>query len=162
MMCYYLNFHFLGQKVNAVPTIYNADILWVYEVNTHYCHGYHTEFPWVQETLGCDWERQVFSPWKQHRNPSYDGTFVWQRSLRGTKIFWCFGRQSNVEISRRNRVSEQLAKLMVWISQWYLMKLLSIQEVPMLRSVLQCCRLHLPSLLFRNMNTCGANTQTVI
>jgi hypothetical protein len=47
-------------------------------------------------------------------------------------------------------------------SQWNFMKLLSVQKVPMLRSVLQCYRLHLSSLLFRNMCICGANTQTVI
>jgi hypothetical protein len=82
--------HSKDELFNAVSTLHNAVSLWEYKVNTHYCHGYHTEFPWVQETLSYDSERQLFFPWKQHRNPSYDGSFVWQRSLRGTKIFLYF------------------------------------------------------------------------
>jgi len=71
-------------------------------------------------------------------------------------FFLCFGRQRNVDICRRNRVSDELTKLTAWISQWNVMKLRSIQEVPMLRSVLQHCRLHLSSLHFRNMYICVA------
>ena len=57
---------------------------------------------------------------------------------------------------------KKLSKLMAWISQWKFMKLLSIQEVPMLLSVLQHCRLHLSGLLFRNMYICGVDTRNVI